>query len=394
MSKIISTGSTFRIYGDDLVTHNQLPAQIYSIRCSQMTGFYLEKHADIEINEDKIYSVHTEKVNKVLNAFPNFNKNLGVILSGAKGIGKSLFSKILAVEAVKKGLPVIIVDTYIPGLANFIEEIEQEVMVMFDEFDKTFGGVNKSDGMADPQTELLTLFDGLAQGKKLYVITCNNLNTLSDYLVNRPGRFHYHFRFLYPTADEIRDYMEDKLDKQYYDEIENVIAFSVRMNLNYDCLRSIAFELNNGLKFQQAINDLNIIRISQYKNIKIIVEFENQATLSGKIKEWQLYDNTITDMSIYLPDNIRPLSYVGEYIGEFPMNFSNNYIDKDKRMLMFHVTNPEPEYDIAYTHESQDEEKTDEGKKITDILDKLYIGQKIKRIYAVPSDQKDKFRFF
>ena len=394
MSKIISTGSTFRIYGDDLVTHNQLPAQIYSIRCSQMTGFYLEKHADIEINEDKIYGVHMEKVNKVLNAFPNFNKNLGVILSGAKGIGKSLFSKILAVEAVKKGLPVIIVDTYIPGLANFIEEIEQEVMVMFDEFDKTFGGVNKSDGMADPQTELLTLFDGLAQGKKLYVITCNNLNTLSDYLVNRPGRFHYHFRFLYPTADEIRDYMEDKLDKQYYDEIENVIAFSVRMNLNYDCLRSIAFELNNGLKFQEAINDLNIIRISQYKNIKIIVEFENQATLSGKIKEWQLYDNTITDMSIYLPDNIRPLSYVGEYIGEFPMNFSNNYIDKDKRMLMFHVTNPEPEYDIAYTHESQDEEKTDEGKKITDILDKLYIGQKIKRIYAVPSDQKDKFRFF
>ena len=196
------------------------------------------------------------------------------------------------------------------------------------------------------------------------------------------------------SEDEIRDYMEDKLDKQYYDEIENVIAFSVRMNLNYDCLRSIAFELNNGLKFQQAINDLNIIRISQYKNIKIIVEFENQATLSGKIKEWQLYDNTITDMSIYLPDNIRPLSYVGEYIGEFPMNFSNNYIDKDKRMLMFHVTNPEPEYDIAYTHESQDEEKTDEGKKITDILDKLYIGQKIKRIYAVPSDQKDKFRFF
>ena len=74
MSKIISTGSTFRIYGDDLVTHNQLPAQIYSIRCSKMTGFYLEKHADIEINEDKIYGVHMEKVNKVLNAFPNFNK--------------------------------------------------------------------------------------------------------------------------------------------------------------------------------------------------------------------------------------------------------------------------------------------------------------------------------
>lgn len=348
----------------------------------------LEAH-DFEIPETKIYGQHLDKVKKVLNSMDKMNRNLGVILSGDKGIGKSLFSKCLGLKARKKGIPVILVNEYHEGIANFLEEIEQTVMILFDEYDKTF-----DEKKHNCQAEMLSLFDGVSAGKKLFVITCNEIQSLSQYLINRPGRFHYHFRFLYPTADEIRDYMEDKLDKQYYDEIENVIAFSVRMNLNYDCLRSIAFELNNGLKFQEAINDLNIIRISQYKNIKIIVEFENQATLSGKIKEWQLYDNTITDMSIYLPDNIRPLSYVGEYIGEFPMNFSNNYIDKDKRMLMFHVTNPEPEYDIAYTHESQDEEKTDEGKKITDILDKLYIGQKIKRIYAVPSDQKDKFRFF
>ena len=69
-------------------------------------------------------------------------------------------------------------------------------------------------------------------------------------------------------------------------------------------------------------------------------------------------------MSIYLPDNIRPLSYVGEYIGEFPMNFSNNYIDKDKRMLMFHVTNPEPEYDIAYTHEVKMKRKQMKARKL------------------------------
>ena len=290
MSKIISTGSTFRFYGDDLVTHNQLPAQIYSIRCSKMTGFYLEKHADIEINEDKIYGVHMEKVNKVLNAFPNFNKNLGVILSGAKGIGKSLFSKILAVEAVKKGLPVIIVDTYIPGIANFIEEIEQEVLVMFDEFDKTFGGVNKSDGMADPQTELLTLFDGLAQGKKLYVITCNNLNTLSDYLVNRPGRFHYHFRFDYPTDSEITEYMRDKLHEEYYSEINKVIAFSKRVNLNYDCLRAIAFELNTGLQFQEAIKDMNILHINNTVYIATLYTKDGKKDIEEKSLD--LFDKT------------------------------------------------------------------------------------------------------
>lgn len=387
---IVESGKRYRIFNNAITTYDQLPPKTYRVDYDPETRIFslLEAH-DFEIPETKIYGQHLDKVKKVLNSMDKMNRNLGVILSGDKGIGKSLFSKCLGLKARKKGIPVILVNEYHEGIANFLEEIEQTVMILFDEYDKTF-----DEKKHNCQAEMLSLFDGVSAGKKLFVITCNEIQSLSQYLINHPGRFHYHFRFLYPTADEIRDYMEDKLDKQYYDEIENVIAFSVRMNLNYDCLRSIAFELNNGLKFQQAINDLNIIRISQYKNIKIIVEFENQATLSGKIKEWQLYDNTITDMSIYLPDNIRPLSYVGEYIGEFPMNFSNNYIDKDKRMLMFHVTNPEPEYDIAYTHESQDEEKTDEGKKITDILDKLYIGQKIKRIYAVPSDQKDKFRFF
>lgn len=387
---IVESGKRYRIFNNAITTYDQLPPKTYRVDYDPETRIFslLEAH-DFEIPETKIYGQHLDKVKKVLNSMDKMNRNLGVILSGDKGIGKSLFSKCLGLKARKKGIPVILVNEYHEGIANFLEEIEQTVMILFDEYDKTF-----DEKKHNCQAEMLSLFDGVSAGKKLFVITCNEIQSLSQYLINRPGRFHYHFRFLYPTADEIRDYMEDKLDKQYYDEIENVIAFSVRMNLNYDCLRSIAFELNNGLKFQEAINDLNIIRISQYKNIKIIVEFENQATLSGKIKEWQLYDNTITDMSIYLPDNIRPLSYVGEYIGEFPMNFSNNYIDKDKRMLMFHVTNPKPEYDIAYTHESQDEEKTDEGKKITDILDKLYIGQKIKRIYAVPSDQKDKFRFF
>ena len=387
---IVESGKRYRIFNNAITTYDQLPPKTYRVDYDPETRIFslLEAH-DFEIPETKIYGQHLDKVKKVLNSMDKMNRNLGVILSGDKGIGKSLFSIFLGLKARKKGIPVILVNEYHEGIANFLEEIEQTVMILFDEYDKTF-----DEKKHNCQAEMLSLFDGVSAGKKLFVITCNEIQSLSQYLINRPGRFHYHFRFLYPTADEIRDYMEDKLDKQYYDEIENVIAFSVRMNLNYDCLRSIAFELNNGLKFQEAINDLNIIRISQYKNIKIIVEFENQATLSGKIKEWQLYDNTITDMSIYLPDNIRPLSYVGEYIGEFPMNFSNNYIDKDKRMLMFHVTNPEPEYDIAYTHESQDEEKTDEGKKITDILDKLYIGQKIKRIYAVPSDQKDKFRFF
>lgn len=259
--KVIKIDNTYRTYGDDLKTFDKLPAQVYTVCFSKNSGFYLDRHSDIEIKESKIYGVHDEKVDKVIKTFTAFDKNLGIILSGHKGIGKSLFAKELAKEVIKKDIPVILVDTYIPGIASYLEEITQEVMVLFDEYDKTFGGVIAENGMPDPQTELLTLFDGLGTGKKMFVITCNSVGALNDFLVNRPGRFHYHFRFEYPNSEEIIEYMHDKLFPDYYSEIEKVISFSRKVSLNYDCLRAIAFELNTGSSFEESIKDLNIINL-------------------------------------------------------------------------------------------------------------------------------------
>ena len=89
--KAISIGKTFEIYDDSLLTYDKLPAQVYTIRFSQMKGFYLEKHQNIEINEEKIYGVHLQKIQKVIKSFEKMERNLGVILSGDKGIGKSRF---------------------------------------------------------------------------------------------------------------------------------------------------------------------------------------------------------------------------------------------------------------------------------------------------------------
>lgn len=80
-------------------------------------------------------------------------------------------------------------------------------------------------------------------GKKLFLITCNEIRKLNDYLINRLSRFHYHFRFNYPSYKEIREYLHDKLEERYYGKIEGVVAFSRKVNLNYDCLRTIAYEI-------------------------------------------------------------------------------------------------------------------------------------------------------
>ena len=89
--RAISTGSTYKIFDDTLRTYEKLPVQTYVVRFDRQTGFYLEKYVDISIPEEKIYGVHIAKIEKVLASFDRFNRSLGVILSGDKGIGKSLF---------------------------------------------------------------------------------------------------------------------------------------------------------------------------------------------------------------------------------------------------------------------------------------------------------------
>lgn len=312
--KIISTGSDFRIYTDDLKTYDQLPAQAYTVSFSMNSGFFLEKYADIEINE-KIYGVHEKKVQKVMNGFERSQRNFGVILSGAKGIGKSLFSKMLIKNCIDQGYPVLIVESYIGGISSFINSIEQPVVVLFDEFDKTFCGKGEDrDSCRDPQTEMLSLFDGISQGKKLFVITCNSLHKLNDYLVNRPGRFHYHFRFDYPDREAIIEYLSDRnIPKE---EIEKVISFSCKVQLNYDCLRAIAFELETGDKFEEAIGDLNILNIKEEK-YSITVFFKDGSHIS-RPAALDLFDSNFEDTLIYYD-----IPKTGDELGFIRLNPAN-----------------------------------------------------------------------
>lgn len=296
--KAISQGdNTYDIFDDSLRVYEKLPAQSYVVRFSDRRGFYLSKYVDMEITEEKVYGVHEAKIPKVMNSFAEMNRSLGVILSGDKGIGKSLFANMLSCAAMEQGLPVIVVDTYYSGIASYIESIEQEALILFDEFDKTFGDVRARDGESKPQTALLSLFDGLSGGKKLFVITCNNLHSLSDYLLNRPGRFHYHMRFEYPSVSEIRMYLQDKLSEEYYGEIDSVIAFSSKVNLNYDCLRAITFELNHGLTFKEAIQDLNILNMNN-RNYKLTLKFENGFVATG-IESLDLFDPDLEVVDMY-----------------------------------------------------------------------------------------------
>ena len=64
--QVVQSGYTFRTYDDSVKTYAGLPAGCYDVNFDKQTGFFLSKHDDIEINE-KVYGVHLEKTQKVLN---------------------------------------------------------------------------------------------------------------------------------------------------------------------------------------------------------------------------------------------------------------------------------------------------------------------------------------
>lgn len=358
--KIVNTGHVYSIYDDSLKTFDRLPAQAYQINFNPRAGFSLSLYDEIEIKE-KVYGIHMQKVEKVLKSFEMFDRNLGVILSGDKGIGKSLFAKILSKKAIELGYPLIIVNNYYPGIADYLNSIQQEVVVLFDEFDKNFyAGRDKSDSMNDPQTEMLTLFDGLSQGKKMFIITCNYLNNLNDFLVNRPGRFHYHFRFEYPNAEEIEMYLKDKIPTSMYNEIQKVVDFSQKVKINYDSLRAIAFELSlEQENFETIIKDLNILNIEDetYTAIVVFNGGTKKKVNSGRSFNLDMFNSNIVtqdfedeevNQDIYFEFNPIDITYKMDFNGmvlkgeDVNINLNSNNYDDDmfEKVKMKYQENP------------------------------------------------------
>lgn len=291
---IVNAGARYQVYGEDVQTYKSLPAATYTIGFHPMQGFWLTKHSDLDVKEDSIYGKHDYCAEKVMSGYRESNRNFGVILSGKKGIGKSLMARIIADKAIASGMPVIIVDKAIGGIADFLSSIEQEVVIIFDEFEKTFA---RKDG-EDPQVELLSLFDGIDSGKKLFIITCNDPRQLNEFLVNRPGRFHYHFEIVCPTGDEVRAYMQDKLGDGFDDEIKKVIKLSSIADITYDCLRAIAFELKQGYGIEETLEDLNI-NYERGMSFDITVRLNNGWTLTSYSNTIDLYSRREARISFY-----------------------------------------------------------------------------------------------
>lgn len=299
---VVAVGETYRLFGDSVTTHDVLPAYTYTVEFNDLTGYSLKRAEPLASGEEKVYGNHGDRVRRIVRSYEVMDRSLGVILSGDKGMGKSLMLRMVA-EAMRNehDLPTIIVRHNTPGIASFIDEIGEAVIV-FDEFEKIF----TSDHKGDDQAQFLSLFDGMSTAKRLYVLSVNDLAKLNDFMQNRPGRFHYHMRFTYPAAEMIRTYLKDQAPSASEKNIKEVVNFSRRFDLTFDHLRAIAFELNLGEDFLDVVGDLNIKRNLNHGDMSEVIvtlkdgrviTFTGYLDLFDEDRPVEMYDR-ITGMDI------------------------------------------------------------------------------------------------
>ncbi|MFB7917061.1 AAA family ATPase [Streptomyces sp. NPDC056061] len=275
-STIVASGGAFRLYGDSVQTFNRLPVATYAISFSEMNGYSLHQTEPLAPSEETIYGDHAARVKRIVRGYQAMDRSLGVILSGDKGMGKSLVIRMLAERARDElGLPTVLVSHDTPGLASFLDELGEAVIV-FDEFEKAFS-IREDD---NPQNQFLSLFDGLSTTKRLYVLSVNQLHRVSDYMLNRPGRLHYHMRFAYPDADMVAGYLRDQVPGIDDLQVAEVVDFSRKYDVSFDHLRAIAFELSLGERFAEVIADLNIKRTNDrgYDTVQASISWADGST--------------------------------------------------------------------------------------------------------------------
>ena len=94
----------------------KLENKVYSFEVGAFGRMFLKEHNELSI-PSPLYDVDRDFRNLVFNSFNNNQGNMGVLLSGVKGSGKTVCAKLICKEA---NLPIILIDKPIDADVDFM----------------------------------------------------------------------------------------------------------------------------------------------------------------------------------------------------------------------------------------------------------------------------------
>lgn len=232
MSKIWVNNSGC-IYSTDPIIPVKIEAGIYQLGLSPRVGLFISHISESFKLPEKIYDVDRPLINRILRSFEQTERNLGVLLNGLKGSGKTFTAKIVCNELK---LPVIMISDNFSGIPEFISTIDFDCVILVDEYEKVFTGDNRG--------VLLSCMDGVQTPKQkcLYLLTTNNMH-VNENLLNRLSRIRYIKEYGDLTKGVITEIVKDRLKNVAY--IDDTIETIARMDaISIDSVIEIIDESN------------------------------------------------------------------------------------------------------------------------------------------------------
>lgn len=242
-----------------LTQHEQLPPGTYNmVYHESMAGKSLHLVATDDLGvPGKIYGNVEKRVKRLISTFKaREGVPTGALLSGLKGTGKTILAKRASeVLRTQHKIPTIIINEPFAGgdFLALIASIKQPCLVLFDEFEKVYGGEHGH----ERQNALLTLLDGTFSSHKLFMFIVND-NNLVDSLTNRPGRIHYRWSYGSLDMGTVVAYGRDTLKNQRHLDSLSLVCRMVT-KLSFDILKALVWEMNQyEMDAVDALDGLNI----------------------------------------------------------------------------------------------------------------------------------------
>lgn len=284
----------------------KLPPGIYNLSYNPLIGFFLEKSPTLSEITGKVYGDVNKKAERVICTFKERlekNMNTGVLLSGKKGSGKTMLARRISKQLAEEGIATIIINSTVnednvAEFTKFLNLIDTQVVVLFDEFEKNFNET--------VQKHMLSVFDGISVNCKLFILTVNDLYSVSSYMINRPGRIYYKFDYSGLEQEFIEEYIEDNLiNVDLKVETAAKIVNSFKNNFTFDMLQSVVEEMNRyDINIYEAVKWLNVdIRDVEYEAIcyRDGTEMERKIIESPEI--FNIWDRDINDYITFRSDS-------------------------------------------------------------------------------------------